>query len=93
MSRVRSGLPIFAYTPHAHTRRRLAICRGVEPVHFDTAAMDPDEVNASAAALLVSMGVVSQGDRIILTKGDYLAVNGGTNTLKIVEIDSEKNIK
>jgi len=93
MSRVRSGLPIFAFTPHAHTRRRLAICRGVEPVHFDTATMDPDEVNASAAALLVSMGVVSQGDRIILTKGDYLAVNGGTNTLKIVEIDSEKNIK
>jgi pyruvate kinase len=87
MSRVRSGLPIFAFTPHAHTRRKLAIYRGVETAHFDTSAMAPDEINGRAVAQLVNMGVASKGDRVILTKGDYLSVHGGTNTLKIVELD------
>jgi pyruvate kinase len=89
MSRVRSGLPIFAFTPHAQTRRRLAIYRGVETVHFDSAAIDPDEINARAVDQLISMGVVENGDRVIVTKGDYLAVHGGTNTLKIIEINRE----
>jgi pyruvate kinase len=89
MSRIRSGLPIFAFTPHAHTRRKLAIYRGVETVHFDSAAIHPDEINARAVELLVQMQVAGPGDRVILTKGDYLAVHGGTNTLKIVEINQE----
>lgn len=89
MSRVRSGLPIFAFTPHAQTRRRLAIYRGVETVHFDSASIHPDDINARAVDQLVSMGVAASGDRVILTKGDYLAVHGGTNTLKIIEINKE----
>ena len=89
MSRIRSGLPIFAFTPHAQTRRKLAIYRGVETVHFDSADIHPDEINARAVQQLVSMGVASAGDRIILTKGDYLSVHGGTNTLKIVEVTGE----
>lgn len=89
MSRVRSGLPIFAFTPHAQTRRRLAIYRGVETVHFDSATISPDEVNARAVDQLVSMGVAGHGDRVIITKGDYLAAHGGTNTLKIIEINKE----
>ncbi|MFN3713494.1 MAG: pyruvate kinase [Alcanivoracaceae bacterium] len=89
MSRVRSGIPIFAFTPHAETRRRLAIYRGVEAAHFDSATIHPDEINSRAAELLVAMQVAGPGDRVILTKGDYLAVHGGTNTLKIVEIPAE----
>ena len=39
-----------------------------------------------AVALLLELGVVQSGDKVILTKGDYVNVNGGTNTLKVVEV-------
>jgi len=86
MSRIRSGLPIFALTPHPRTQRRVAIYRGVQTVHFDSGAIHPDDINAEAVACLKALGVVRAGDRVILTKGDYLAVHGGTNTLKIIEV-------
>ncbi|MCH2559368.1 MAG: pyruvate kinase [Alcanivorax sp.] len=83
MSRVRSGLPIFAFTPNAHTLRRVALYRGVEPLHFDT-TLPADQANRAAVAHLSEAGVVGPEDRVILTKGDAVREGGGTNTLKIV---------
>ena len=85
MSRIRSGLPIFAFTPHAACQRRLAVYRGISTVNFDSAALAPSEVNQKVVDLLMEQAVVETGDKVILTKGDYVNVNGGTNTLKIVE--------
>ncbi|MDY6921164.1 MAG: pyruvate kinase [Pseudomonadota bacterium] len=86
MSRIRSGLTIVAFTPHARCQRRLAVYRGIKPVSFDSAAIAPTDVNQKAVALLLELGVVQSGDKVILTKGDYVNVNGGTNTLKVVEV-------
>ena len=86
MSRIRSGLPIFAFTPHPHSQRRMAVYRGVQTVAFDSARIPPEEVNQRAVAMLLGMGLVRNGDRVIITKGDYVSVNAGTNTLKIVEV-------
>jgi len=86
MSRIRSGLPIFAFTPHAACQRRLAVYRGIKTVNFDSASVSPGEVNQQVVDMLMEQGVVEKGDKVILTKGDYVNVNGGTNTLKIVEI-------
>jgi pyruvate kinase len=85
MSRVRSGMPIFAFTPDPRTRRRVAIYRGVEPQHFEMAS-DPGQVNREAADQLQRLGLVEDGDRLILTKGDAVRVGGGTNTLKIITV-------
>lgn len=85
MSRIRSGLPIFAFTPHPACQRRLAVYRGIKTVNFDSAAIPPKEVNQQVVNTLLELGVLSEGDKVILTKGDYVNVNGGTNTLKIVE--------
>ena len=43
-------------------------------------------MNQRAVAMLLGMGLVKNGDRVIITKGDYVSVNAGTNTLKIVEV-------
>jgi pyruvate kinase len=86
MSRIRSGLPIFAFTPHARTQRRVAMYRGVHTVPFESEAIMPEEVTARAVAILEEMGVVEKGDKVIITKGDYVSVNAGTNTMKIVEV-------
>ncbi len=86
MSRVRSGMPIFAFTPDPRTQRRVAIYRGVEPRRFDMAPYTGDQANNEAVARLREAGQVADGDRVILTRGDAVRVGGGTNTLKIVTV-------
>ncbi|MEM7218814.1 MAG: pyruvate kinase [Pseudomonadota bacterium] len=86
MSRIRSRLPIYALGDSPRTLGRVALYRGVHPVRFETAALDYDKVNAATLERLLTLGAVAQGDRIILSKGDFHNVQGGTNTLKIVDI-------
>ncbi len=86
MSRIRSGMPIFAFTPRADTRRRVALYRGVQPMAFDSADFPNDEVNQRAVQRLRDERLVADGDRIIITKGDYVSAHGGTNALKVVEV-------
>jgi pyruvate kinase len=86
MSRIRSGLSIFAFTPHAACQRKLAVYRGINTINFDSASLHPEQVNPSVVDLLIERAVVKKGDKVILTKGDYVNVNGGTNTMKIVEV-------
>jgi len=86
MSRMRSGMPIFAFTPHPRTQRRVAIYRGVDTIAFDSAGLPPDRVNQEAVATLQRQGLVQDGDTIIITKGDYTSAHGGTNALKIVTV-------
>ena len=53
---------------------------------FETEGVDFDLVNEAAIAWLTQHGIVSLGDRVILSKGDHRDVQGGTNTLKIMEV-------
>lgn len=86
MSRARSRLPIYAMAHSPSTLARVALIRGVHPVLFETEGVDFDLVNEAAIAWLTQHGIVSFGDRVILSKGDYRDVQGGTNTLKIMEV-------
>ena len=86
MSRIRSALPIFALTRHAATRTRMALCRGVEALHFDPTQYPYDEVNAAAIALLKDKGRVQTGDLVILSKGARMGVHGQTNAMIILQV-------
>lgn len=86
MSRLRSGMPIYAFTPYPSSQRRVAILRGVHAIPFDSHALASDTVNRQAVSMLEAMGVVQTGDRVLITKGNYDDAHGGTNTLKIVEV-------
>ena len=84
MSRVRSGIPIYALSRHALTRGRMTLFRGVYPVEFDVTHYKPWEISRSALELLVKQGILEPGDKVIVTKGDVLGVGGYTNALKIL---------
>lgn len=86
MSRIRSPLPIFAFSRHERTQNRVTIYRSVHTVPFDSAEIPNDEVNAKAVSKLVAHGIVSEGDLVIITKGDYVNAQGGTNTMKVVKV-------
>ena len=86
MSRIRSSVPIFAFSPHRATQARAALFRGVYPVPFDPAALQPSEVSQAAVDELLKRGVVQAGDWVILTKGDSYHTIGGTNTMKLLHV-------
>lgn len=85
MSRISSGIPIFALTPHVATRRRMTLFRGVYPVSFTVDHNDYTALNREAVDELQRRGVVRDGDLVIITKGE-LEEKGGTNALKLVRV-------
>src|SRR5690606_37607647 len=68
MSRIRSGIPIYAMTRHEATRRRVTLYRGVYALPFDVLHSNPNKVLADAVDVLVKQGAVARGDHIIITK-------------------------
>lgn len=86
MSRIKSSLPIFAFSRHYSTQHRVALYRGVQTIPFDSAKIANEQTNDSAVGLLIEKGVVNDGDLVVITKGDYVNAQGGTNTMKIVQV-------
>lgn len=88
MSRIRSDIPIYAFTRHEATRRRVTLYRGVYPVSFDLDTDDVRRVYGSIFALLLNLRLVEVGDLVILTKGELVGVTGGTNSMQILKVSN-----
>ena len=86
MSRISSGIPIFAMTPIEKTCRKVTLFRGVYPLSFDSKTSDHIEVNRAVIDELLRCEVVEKGDLVIITKGDLVGKSGGTNALKVVRV-------
>jgi len=86
MSRISSGIPIYALTNHVETRRKVTLFRGVYPVSFEPEANTHAGINQEVIDELVRRGTVRDGDLVIITKGDLMGVLGGTNAMKIVRV-------
>ncbi|MBL1268823.1 MAG: pyruvate kinase [Halomonas sp.] len=86
-SRIHSGLPIIGLAQSEISQRRMALYRGVVSLAFDTTSMKAEELNDRAIELLVSKGIVSQNDHVILTRGNHMNAHGGTNTMKILAVN------
>ncbi|MFO1418266.1 MAG: pyruvate kinase [Methylotetracoccus sp.] len=86
MSRISSGIPIFALTPHEKVCRRMTLFRGVYPISFHHETLDHAVLNRAIVEEFLRRNLVSSDDLVILTKGDLTGVKGGTNALKISRI-------
>ncbi len=86
MSRIRTDIPIYAFTRHEATRRRVTLYRGVYPVAFDITHTDPQLLYQAVFSVLLAKDLVSVGDRLILTQGELSGVSGKTNAMKILEV-------
>jgi len=86
MSRIRSGIPIYGLSRHAEARGRMTLYRGVYPVHFDVTQQATVDVMHDVIEALLSLKAIQKGDRLILTKGDMMGDEGGSNTLKVVTV-------
>jgi pyruvate kinase len=86
MSRIRSDIPIYAFTRHVATRRRVTLYRGVYPVDFDVSPTALVTMYGAIFTQLLNLGLVDEGDLVILTKGELTGVAGGTNSMQILQV-------
>ncbi|HLU05064.1 MAG TPA: pyruvate kinase, partial [Woeseiaceae bacterium] len=86
MSRIRSDIPIYAFTPHDATRRRVTLYRGVYPISFQIEHSDAQLLYQDIFSTMLEHELVEVGDRVIFTKGDLKGVSGSTNAMKIISV-------
>jgi len=84
MSRISSALPIFALSRHDVTLAKMALYRGVQPVHFDSTQFAAEQLASKALESLSQAGYLKSGDMVLMTKGDSMETIGGTNTCKVL---------
>lgn len=88
MSRIRSDIPIYAFTPHIATRRRVTMYRGVYPVDFQIKHREAIALYRDIFATLLSNKLVEEDDLVLFTKGDLTGVSGSTNSMKVIRVTS-----
>ncbi len=90
MSRMNSGVPIYALTSQTATRYRCTLFRDTYPLMVKYVGEDREELLAEAEAVLARNGVVKDGDLIVITIGEPIGKPGGTNTMKIVKVGEHR---
>jgi len=86
MSRISSGIPIIALTPHVKTRRKVTLFRGVYPSLVKYDGLNDNNVKDIIMERIKSFGIAKQGDLVLLTRGETRGILGGTNSIEIVKI-------
>ncbi len=89
MSRVRTDIPIYAFTRQEITRHRVTLYRGVYPVAYEDMDSTSKEFYYSIFRQLLKLHLVKQGDLVILTKGALSGVSGGTNSMQILRVTAK----
>lgn len=85
MSRLSSGLPIYALSSNSKTLNYCALYRGVNPVKFSSTTTNSAKFIDNAVQTLQDKKLLNKGDLILITHGDDNNT-GATNTCKIIEI-------
>lgn len=87
MSRLNSGVPIYALTPEPETVRKAALMREVYPILTPPQhTMERERLLREAEKILLKAKVVQAGDIVVFTVGEPIGQSGGTNSLKVVRI-------
>lgn len=82
LSRLRTSIPVLAFTPEPDTRQKLTLAWGIET--FITAPVDTtDQMVQQVDELLLSLGRAQEGERIVMVSGSPLNLIGKTNALRV----------
>jgi pyruvate kinase len=90
VSRLNSGVPVYALTPEISTRYKLSLFRAVFPLMLRYQGDSRETLVRLAEDKLVEAGVVEPGDLIVLTFGEPIGLPGGTNTMKILRVGEQR---
>ena len=86
VSRLRPQHPILALSRHLSTVRRLNLCWGVYPVLVSD-WKDTDEMLEKSKRMPKELGMVSEGEKIIIIAGVPISIPGTTNLIKVEMVE------
>jgi len=86
MSRVKTDVPIFAFSEKRQTLGKVCLYRDVYPLPFSLQNVDHHNLYDVVVRNLKENGLVEGGDNILITCGDFIGKRGSTNTMKIVVV-------
>lgn len=89
MSRLRSPIPLLAFTPVAEVRSRLALSWGVQTYQVPHVAHTDAMVLQVDQTLLVN-GLAEEGDLVVIVFGAPVGVPGTTNSLVVHRIGGDR---
>ncbi|WP_447925427.1 pyruvate kinase [Georgenia muralis] len=85
MSRLRSPIPLLAFTPSTDTRNRLALSWGVQ-THTVPSVTHTDDMVNQVDQLLQTTGLADEGDRVVIVAGMPPGTVGSTNSIRVHKI-------
>ncbi|WP_294567872.1 pyruvate kinase [uncultured Succinatimonas sp.] len=88
MSRIRSGLPIYAFSRYPKTVDWMCMYRGVFPFNLDIMSFTTrDEVLYAAIEELKAHNLVQRGDKLVVTFGMTMGKSGQTDSMRVITIN------
>jgi pyruvate kinase len=90
MSRLRSAIPMLAFTPIAKVRSQLSLSWGLE-TFISESVEHTDEMVRQVDEQLLKIGRVTEGDLVVLIAGSPPGMPGSTNALRIHRIGDAVN--
>ncbi|HMT03623.1 MAG TPA: pyruvate kinase [Burkholderiales bacterium] len=85
LSRVNSGIPIFAITSSIFATQKMALYKDVRPIFMPSEAVTTTELLEQTREFLLNNGMINIGDTVLITMGEHLHEIGGSNTMKIIK--------
>jgi pyruvate kinase len=82
MSRLRSRIPMIAFTPSEEARRKIALCWGIES-HAVPRVSHTDAMYPQVDKALLEGGLASVGDKVVVISGSPPGTPGSTNDLRV----------
>jgi pyruvate kinase len=82
MSRLRSKIPILAFTPYPDIRRRMALNWGVESFVVDR-VKHTDQMVGQVDEVLARTGMAEIGEKVIIISGSPPGIPGTTNDVRV----------
>lgn len=82
MSRLRSGIPMLAFTPLETIRRRLALNWGITSFQVDR-VLHTDEMYKQVDDLLLGQELAKKGDKVVVISGSPPGIPGSTNDIRV----------
>ncbi len=80
VSRLVSGVPVYALTPEQSARRRKSLFRECHSVAMEYHTADLLTLLADAERVMMDSGLLERGDLVVITSGEPVGKSGGTNT-------------
>jgi pyruvate kinase len=85
VSRLRSSVPILAFTPNERIRNRLALVWGAE-TYLVEQVKHTDQMIKQVEDVVVGLGKCKEGDELVVVAGTPPGVPGSTNSLRVHRI-------